>query len=83
MILRYMHIWSMQEQVAMCKVTCDNFQIIGHEKIRYLLELKESILISTMRPKLNGNISSVSLCAKTVFAFFGITRKLPPADPLS
>ena len=42
-------------------VTRDNFQIIGHEKNRYLLELKESIIISTTRPKLNGNIRSVPL----------------------
>ena len=42
-------------------VTRDNFQIIGHEKNRYLLELKESIIISTTRPQINGNIRSVPL----------------------
>ena len=53
----------MQHVRAGCHVhvTRDDFQIIGHEKNRYLLEIKESILISTMRPKLNGNIRSVPL----------------------
>ena len=40
----------------------ENFQIIGFEKDRYLLQLKESIIISSTRPQLNGNVTSVPLC---------------------
>ena len=43
------------------KVFRDNFKILGCEKDRYLLKVKESILISTTRPKLNGSITSVPL----------------------
>ena len=43
------------------KVTRDDFQIIGHEKNRYLLSVKESILIKKYRPALNGNITSTPL----------------------
>ena len=39
----------------------ENFQIIGSEKDVYLLRLKESILISTTRPQLNGSVTSVPL----------------------
>ena len=39
----------------------DNFKIIGHEKDPYLVQLKESIIINTSRPKLNGNLTSVPL----------------------
>ena len=46
-------------------ISRDDFTIIGHEKDKYLIQLKESILISTSRPKLNGNITSVPL---TLFA---------------
>ena len=53
----------MQHVRAGChvKVHRDQFQIIGHEKDKYLLQLKESIIISTSRPKLNGNQTSVPL----------------------
>ena len=53
----------MQHVRAEChvKVKRDNFKIIGHEKDRYLLQLKESIIISTERTQLNGNIASVPL----------------------
>lgn len=47
------------------KITRQDFSIIGHDKDKYLVQLKESILISTSRPKLNGNITSVPL---TLFA---------------
>ncbi len=43
------------------KISRENFKIIGHEKDKYLVQLKESILISTSRPALNGNITSVPL----------------------
>ena len=43
------------------KVERDNFNIIGHEKDPYLVQLKESIIINTSRPKLNGNLTSVPL----------------------
>ena len=43
------------------KISRENFQIIGHEKDKYLVQLKESILISTSRPQLNGNLYSVPL----------------------
>ena len=43
------------------KVTRDNFEIIGHDSDRYLLQVKESILIKKHNPKINGNISSIPL----------------------
>ena len=43
------------------KVSREDFKIIGHEKDRYLLQLKESIIINTTRPQLNGNVTSVPL----------------------
>lgn len=39
----------------------EDFSIIGQEKNFYLLQLKESILISKSRPTLNANITSVPL----------------------
>ena len=39
----------------------DDFSIIGSEKNRYLLRLKESIFIYKLRPQLNGTESSVKL----------------------
>ena len=42
-------------------VSRDDFEIIGHEKNRYLLQLKESILIQKFNPKINGNMTSVPL----------------------
>ena len=42
-------------------VTRDNFKIIGYEKDRYLLFIKESILIKKANPKLNGTFTSVPL----------------------
>ena len=43
------------------KISREDFSIIGHEKDKYLVQLKESILITTQRPKLNGNATSVRL----------------------
>ena len=43
------------------KVTRDHFKIIGHEKDRYLLSIKESLLIKKYRPSLNSNITSTPL----------------------
>ncbi len=42
-------------------VTRDNFEIIGHANDRYLLQIKESILIKKHNPKINGNLASVPL----------------------
>jgi hypothetical protein len=39
----------------------EDFSIIGKEKDRYLVKLKESILIATSKPQLNGNEASVPL----------------------
>ena len=43
------------------KISRENFEIVGHEKKHYLLMLKESILISTTGPALNGKKTSVPL----------------------
>ena len=52
----------MQHSRSCCtKISREDFSIIGHEKDKYLVQLKESLLISTLRPKLNGNITSVPL----------------------
>ena len=41
------------------KIFREDFTIIGHEKDPYLVQLKESIIIKTTRPTLNGNLTSV------------------------
>ena len=41
--------------------TKDDFTIIGHEKNPYALQVKESILIISQKPKLNNNQTSVPL----------------------
>ena len=53
----------MQHARAGChvRVSRDDFKIIGHEKDPYLLLVKESIVITTSRAQLNGNIASVPL----------------------
>ena len=53
----------MQHARAGCheRVKRKDFKIIGHEKDRFLLQVKESIIISTERTKLNGNLASVPL----------------------
>ena len=43
------------------RISREDFEIIGHEKNKYLVQLKESILIRTSRPRLNGNQTSVPL----------------------
>ena len=43
------------------KISREDFSIIGNEKDKYLVKLKESILISTCRPRLNGGVTSVPL----------------------
>ena len=43
------------------KISRDNFRIIGKEKDRYLVLLKESMMISTTGPALNNNVTSVPL----------------------
>ena len=53
----------MQHARAGCheRVKREDFKIIGHEKDRFLLQLKESLIISSERTQLNGNIASVPL----------------------
>ena len=43
------------------KISREDFSIIRNEKDKYLVQLKESILIKTSRPRLNGNTTSVPL----------------------
>ena len=43
------------------RITKDEFSIIGHEKDNYLIKVKESIFIKSMRPNLNGGETSVPL----------------------
>ena len=43
---------------SMCR---DEFKIIGREKNPYMLRVKESIFISTQKPQLNGNMTSVPM----------------------
>lgn len=43
------------------KICRDDFSIIGREKDNYLVQVKESIIISTTRPGLNNNIVSIPL----------------------
>ena len=42
-------------------ISRDNFTIIGREKDPYLVQVKESIIISTTRPSLNNNLVSVPM----------------------
>ena len=42
-------------------VSRESFEIIGHEKDRYLLQVKESLLIKKDNPKINNNAASVAL----------------------
>ena len=47
-----------------CCVTTINredFAIIGKDENPYILQIKESILISTSRPRLNNNLTSVPI----------------------
>ena len=47
---------------AMCgKVAREDFEFIGGGGGRYLLQVKESIMIKKLNPKLNDNITSVPL----------------------
>ena len=43
------------------KVTRDDFEILGYEKNRYLLQVKESVLVKRDNPVVNGTITSVLL----------------------
>ena len=43
------------------KISRDDFEIIGRESDRYLLLVKESLLIKQYNPKLNANISCIPL----------------------
>ena len=48
-------------RLCQCHIKRDDFQIIGSEKNRYLLRLKESIFIYKHKPELSGPESSVKL----------------------
>ena len=39
----------------------DNFSVLAHENKKYLLEIKESLLIIRDKPSLNRNINSAPL----------------------
>ena len=39
----------------------DNFSVLAHENKKYLLEIKESVLIMRDKPSLNRNINSAPL----------------------
>ena len=39
----------------------DNFSVLAHENSKYLLEIKDSLLIMRDKPPLNGNINSALL----------------------
>ena len=53
----------MQHVRAGCHVPVkrEDFEIIGLEKDSDLLQLKESLLITTLKPRLNNNTTSVPL----------------------
>ena len=42
--------------------TFEDFSVLCHENKKYLLELKESLLLMRDRPSMNQNIGSVRLC---------------------
>ena len=46
---------------CMVKITRDDFTFIGREANPYVLQVKESIFISTLKPRLNNNQTSVPL----------------------
>ena len=52
-------------QTEMCgpspKVHRDDFEIIGRDDNKYILQVKESLFIYKLRPQLNGTESSVPL----------------------
>ena len=48
-------------RLCQCHIKRDDFKIIGSEKNRYLLRVKESIFIYKHKPELNGPESSVRL----------------------
>ena len=41
--------------------SCDNISVLGHENKKYLLEIKENLLIMRDKPSLNRNINSAPL----------------------
>ena len=44
-----------------CYIFFDNFSVLAHENKKYLLEIKESLLIMRDKPSLNRNIDKVSI----------------------
>ena len=44
-----------------CNSSLNNFQIIGHENIKLLRELKESLFINQLKPELNKQVKSAKL----------------------
>ena len=55
------HVKSEKCNPAGPKISRDSFEIIGRDNDRYVLQIKESILIKKFNPKINGNITSVPL----------------------
>ena len=54
------------------KIFREDFSIIGHEKDPYLVQVKESIIIKTTGPKLNGNQTSVHMFWTQIAQIFRI-----------
>ena len=51
----------------------DNFSILVQESKKYLLEIKESLLIMRDKPSLNRNINSATLYVLTSFSLFHVS----------
>ena len=47
----------------------DNFSVLAHENKRYLLKIKESLLIMRDKPSLNRNINSAPLYQSLLISF--------------
>ena len=52
---------SIRDHLLECDNTFDEFTILAHGNKKYLLEIKESLLIKRNQPVLNKNISSAML----------------------
>ena len=54
---------SVADNLLLCNhsASYDNFSILTHENKKFLLELKESLLIMRDKPSLNKNITSAPL----------------------
>ena len=52
-----------KDELLLCNRTrsFDEFSVLAHEDKKFLLEIKESLLIKRDKPRLNNNISSAEL----------------------